>query len=164
MHLSVGLEKNIQSIGMASGQIHTLTTLCASAVAVSYFGLDNIEGSSGWLLGGLWCVIVSPDLDQVDGDNGYYGLYVLSNTKRGLEKLWHLYWQPYARLLKHRSFFSHFPVIGTFGRLIYGGLVYIPLLAFWDGTPYFITAIITMDFLHWVLDWKLWGVFRLFKQ
>lgn len=146
---------------MANGATHTLTTMCASAVGVSYFGLDNIEASSAWLLAGLWCVIVQPDLDV---DNGYYGLFVLSNTKKGIERLWHLYWQPYARLLKHRSFFSHAPLIGTLGRLLYGGWFLIPILLLWVGTSYFVTAIIAFDTLHWILDWKVWKLFRLFRQ
>jgi|SRR5690606_11955836 len=149
---------------MASGQIHTMTTMCASAVGVAYYGLDNIPASSAWLLGGLWCVIVQPDLDQIDGNNGYYGMSVLSDTKRGLERLWRSYWQIYARLLSHRSFFSHAPIVGTFGRLIYGGWFFVPLLALWDGTPYFVTCIIAFDVLHWILDWRIWGALRLFRQ
>lgn len=149
---------------MASGKIHTVTTMCASAVGIAYYGLDNISASSAWLLGGLWCVIVQPDLDQIDGGKGYYGLYVLDNTKNGLGKIWDLYWRPYARLIKHRGFFSHFPLIGTLGRLLYGGWYFVPLLVLWEGTPYYLTAIITCDFLHWLLDWRVWGALQLFRQ
>lgn len=146
---------------MASGSVHTLTTLCASAVGISYYGLDNIPASSAWLLGGLWCTIVQPDLDV---DDGFYGLTVLNKTKDGLGTLWQLYWRIYSKLIPHRSFISHAPFVGTFGRLLYGGWYFLPLLTFWDGTPFFITAIIAFDILHWVLDWKLWSVFRLFRQ
>lgn len=138
-----------------------MTTLCASAVGVSYYGLDNIPASSAWLLGGLWCVIASPDLDV---DDGFYGLTVLNKTKDGLGTLWQLYWKFYSKLIPHRSFISHFPVVGTFGRLLYGGWYFVPLLILWQGTPYFITCIIALDFLHWILDWRIWGALRLFRQ
>lgn len=141
-----------------------MATIAGASGGVMYYGLDNIPASSAFLFAGLWCVVVQPDLDQIDGDKGYYGLYVLESTKKGLSKLWHRYWQPYAKVIPHRSFFSHVPIVGTLIRLLYGGWFLLPLLITWDGMPYFITCIMAFDTIHWVMDWKLWGVFGIFKQ
>jgi len=58
-----------------------------------------------FLLGGLW---LSPDLDT------------RSNAMRRWGPLQPLWW-PYRRLLRHRSLFSHGPLLGSAGRLLYLG-------------------------------------------
>jgi uncharacterized metal-binding protein len=55
-------------------------------------------------------MVITPDLD----------LLATGNVRRfGLRQLWRLYWYPYSRLITHRSWLSHAPVIGTIGRLVY---------------------------------------------
>jgi len=36
--------------------------------------------------------------------------------------LWKLFWLPYGRVFRHRNMLSHFPVIGTFTRVLYIGV------------------------------------------
>lgn len=148
---------------MASGLTHTFATVSATALGTAYFGLDHPVAAVAWSIGGLWCIVVQPDLDQIE-NGGYYGQVVIRNTVARFEKLWMMYWMPYAVALKHRSFFSHFPFIGSSGRLIYGGWWYLPLLPLWSGTPFFLTAVFVMDILHWIMDWRIWTILGIFKQ
>ena len=62
--------------------------------------------SGGFLVSGL---IFGPDLD----------LYSFHYKRWGIFR-W--LWQPYQKAIKHRSIWSHGPIIGTIGRLVYLGL------------------------------------------
>ena len=131
--------------------------------AVSYYGWTRPELSAAAILACCWSVLVQPDLDQLD-NGGYYGLFVLDKTSRlPVSNLWRMYWMPYAEVLRHRSIFSPTPVLGTLIRLLYGGWYLLPLIANEAGAVW-LSLVIAADFLHWVMDWKLWGVFGIFKQ
>jgi uncharacterized metal-binding protein len=63
---------------------------------------------------------VSPDLDQ----EGYSALEIEAVRALGpLGYLWLALWWPYAKLIPHRSFWSHGPLVGTAGRLLWLFLV-----------------------------------------
>lgn len=79
------------------------------------------------------------------------------------ERVFYFYWTPYARAFSHRSFFSHAPIIGTLLRLAYAFWFLIPLLDL-RVFAWAITAIISADLLHWVMDWKAWGAVGMFRQ
>ena len=131
--------------------------------AVSYYGWTRPELSAAAILACCWSVLVQPDLDQLD-NGGYYGLFVLDKTSRlPVSNLWRLYWMPYAKVLRHRSIFSHTPVLGTLIRLVYGGWYLLPLIANEAGAVW-LSLVIAADFLHWVMDWRLWGAVGIFKQ
>ena len=151
---------------MASGVMHTKATLILAGAIIPYYGADYPEKAISALLAGLWAVLASPDLDQLDdGSKGYYGLYVLDRTAPVSSRLWRLYWQPYARLFAHRSFWTHFPIVGTTGRLIYGGWWFVPILVrHIDIFTVFLVAVMSADFLHWVMDWRIWRRIGLFEQ
>jgi len=67
----------------------------------------------------------------------------------------------YAKLLKHRSFWSHAPVIGTIGRILYLGLLAWPVWHF-SGQPtinidplvalWAFVGLCLADTLHWCCD------------
>jgi uncharacterized metal-binding protein len=78
--------------------------------------------SSGFLVSGL---IFGPDLD----------LYSI-HYKRWGKLRW--LWKPYQQALKHRSIWSHGPIIGTLGRIIYLSLWVGLLGLFWLGISQFI--------------------------
>jgi uncharacterized metal-binding protein len=91
---------------MASGRDHDRAT-CLSCLP---FGLllgvvlghwCGLIGAVAFFVGGLW---LSPDLDT------------RSNALRRWGPLAFLWW-PYRRLLRHRSVWSHGPLLGTIGRL-----------------------------------------------
>ena len=111
---------------MASGQQHDRATwLLALPFGLlwgPWLGLAGIlTGALAFLIGGLW---LSPDLDT------------RSNASRRWGPLQPLWW-PYRSALSHRSLFSHSPVLGTAGRLLYLGalLLAVCLLARPLGTP-----------------------------
>ncbi len=78
--------------------------------------------SGGFLVSGL---IFGPDLD----------LYSI-HYKRWGKLRW--LWQPYQQALKHRSIWSHGPIIGTLGRIIYLSLWVGLVGLFWLGISQFI--------------------------
>ena len=93
---------------MASGRSHDQATrrlaLPFGLLWAPWLGLVGVAVAAGaFLVGGLW---LSPDLDTRS-----------RATQRWGPLAW--LWWPYRRGLSHRSLFSHSPVIGTAGRLIY---------------------------------------------
>ena len=93
---------------MASGRSHDQATrwlaLPFGLLWAPWLGLVGVAVAAGAVLvGGLW---LSPDLDTRSRATNRWG------------PLGWLWW-PYRRGLSHRSLFSHSPVIGTAGRLIY---------------------------------------------
>jgi uncharacterized metal-binding protein len=78
--------------------------------------------SGGFLVSGL---IFGPDLD----------LYSI-HYKRWGKLRW--LWQPYQQALKHRSIWSHGPIIGTIGRIMYLSLWVGLVGLFWLGISQFI--------------------------
>jgi uncharacterized metal-binding protein len=105
---------------MASGRAHDRATLLLALPFGLLWGPGlGVAGvavaSLAFLVGGLW---LSPDLDTLSRATARWG------PLRGL-------WWPYRRLLRHRSLFSHSPLIGTTGRLAYllGALVLLRALA-----------------------------------
>jgi uncharacterized metal-binding protein len=62
--------------------------------------------SGGFLFSGL---IFGPDLDLYSFHYKRWGIF------RGL-------WKPYQKAIKHRSIWSHGPIVGTVGRILYLGL------------------------------------------
>lgn len=116
---------------MASGKTHLLVAIAAAPVvsvaaftygwpieeAVAYGALELIAGS-----------VLSPDLD----------------TECMYSKFWLGAWIPYRDALAHRSLWSHGPVIGTLGRLLYLAAL-LSLLCF-------ILMSITWGFTHHTFD------------
>ena len=104
---------------MASGHTHErITQLATPFVAASAFWhsadvtLAVAAGVGCWL--GIY---LSPDLDicgMTRSEN-----QVARHFGRVVGILFWLFWYPYGRLIRHRSFWSHAPLVGTAGRLVY---------------------------------------------
>jgi uncharacterized metal-binding protein len=103
--------------------------------------------------------MLTPDLDQERISSSEY---TLVKWTLGLGFLWMMVWYPYARLCKHRSPLSHWPLIGTAGRLLYIGLVVATAVALgWEAPRlplesvlWAIGGLVLSDTMHWLLDWK----------
>ena len=146
---------------MASGRTHTICTLMVGAAGVSQLPISD---AIPFGLGALTAIILQPDLDQIDGPYGYYGFFVLRETWPPLERFWSLYFKLYAKF-PHRSIWTHGPFIGTVIRLLYTfWWLYFLLPNVPSGSEWFVTAIIACDIMHWILDWRIWQRFGLFKQ
>jgi len=104
---------------MASGYTHErITQYAAPFVAASAFWHTAdiplaIAAAAGCWLG----IYLSPDLDicgMTRSEN-----QVARHFGRVVGWLFWAFWYPYGRLIRHRSFWSHAPIIGTAGRLVY---------------------------------------------
>ena len=112
---------------MASGSSHDRATwVLALPFGLLCWPVLGWSGSAtaalAFLIGGL---LLSPDLDTRSRPTGRWGPL-------------QLLWWPYRRVLRHRSLLSHGPVLGSLGRLTYGGglaLVLAWLLAPWGAPP-----------------------------
>jgi uncharacterized metal-binding protein len=104
---------------MPSGRTHAqqtiaLTPLVTLAVTAKF-------GVAPGILAGLGCaagLVLSPDLDQ-EQRTASESLVIAKAPLFGW--LFLLYFYPYALIIPHRHPLSHWPVIGTLGRLLYVG-------------------------------------------
>lgn len=148
---------------MPSGRVHAK---CTAVLAIPAF-FTTLGATGSWISGlacGLGClsgIALTPDLDQEGLSSSEYWLI---KWTMGLGFLWTMLWYPYARLCKHRSVLSHFPVLSTLFRLLY--LSIFPAIAFafgWmppaqDWLAYkapmlwAIGGLIISDVAHWALD------------
>ena len=114
--------------------------------------------AGGCLLG----IFVNPDLDQLTIERAEWKIIKwLPVAGWG----WLMLWDVYARICKHRGFLSHFPIVGTLGRV---GYLELWDLAFWlargQPAPVMVTpaqmrcalgafiGLAVSDILHWLMD------------
>ncbi len=163
---------------MPSGKVHsavtTVLSIAGPAIFYYYFGFPVRE----MLLtgaGGLSGLFLTPDLDVDSGSVSQ------SNVRRAggglLGAAWTVLWKPYALLIRHRSFLSHGPIIGTVIRLLY--VVFVPWLVWlllsrlvsWVPSPYQVAAVpawfwwfaaglAVVDCAHIFLDWLMTRLLR----
>lgn len=153
---------------MPNGRCHSAATVATTSAFLSYF-MAGVQITSSyvaeWNEWAFWSacgafagLVVEPDLDQ---DYQAAPLGTMRQTGGDvLARVWQLYWTPYARLIPHRSIWSHAPVVGTLGRVFYLVPLYsIPLMV-WShffGFPApqifaFFVGLAWTDALHFVMD------------
>lgn len=102
---------------MPDGRTHALATLAVGSAVTG--GLACLSRPTPETLcvgiGFLISLAVNPDLD----------LNRRFPRRNPAKWPWWLFWYPYSRMVGHRSFFSHVPLVGTFIRTAY----IIPLIA-----------------------------------
>ena len=104
---------------MPSGVIHTKATVATTLVVSvsSYLFGATPETTLALSVGAFLGTVVNPDADC---DNGSYSLYVVRVLCGDVvSRLYQLFWMPYSLIVKHRSFISHSPIIGTAIRFAY---------------------------------------------
>lgn len=137
---------------MSDGATHTRATLLLATGLASTSVLGRPEISLTLAAGALVGTIVQSDLDV---DAGCYSFYIVRTVLgRPIGWLWEKYWWPYRRLVPHRSWFSHWPVLSTVGRLAYlaPGLYF--LWPFLSAQTWGLLAagLALADTLHFILD------------
>ena len=148
VHAKMSLLLAVPCAGMALG--------AGSAMAPREAVLHAASAALGCVAG----IFLTPDLDQ-EGLSSSES-WVIKATL-GLGFLWVMLWYPYARLCKHRAPISHWPLLGTAGRLAYLGLFVGLAVAFGWRPPnvptlplaWAITGLAISDAAHWLMDWKL---------
>lgn len=113
--------------------------------------LAGIAAGCGSILG----VFLSPDLDV---NHKTISERILLETVGILGWLFFVYWWPYAKLVRHRSWLSHAPLFGTALRLLYalGPLLYFEEyrdLLFTEFVGWMVVGLAVSDIAHWVMDW-----------
>ncbi len=114
---------------MATGKTHAITTVLAAGVfgpSLHLLGHVPLAESLCFVGGCMAGLLVNPDLDLRRFTHAEE--VVQKSFGRFLAGLWYALWWPYARLVpSHRHPLSHFPLVGTFGRALYLGLVFVLL-------------------------------------
>lgn len=120
----------------------------------------GIPIGAGAILGCLLGIPLTPDLDQISISKSEWRL-VKKFGPFGF--LWMAFWAPYSLLIPHRSFWSHFPIVGTVIRLLYitilpvafyihkGYNITVPGMV-WEVALGIIIGLLTSDILHWAMD------------
>lgn len=150
---------------MSDGKTHAqATTALIFPTAVSAMLLYPSDPFSAFAIGAIGCatgLIIDPDLDLDDITRSEWQM-----IKRLwiVGMLWVALWYPYAWLIPHRSPLSHWPLLGTAGRVGYlfgwlwlaGAIVGIsvpvwaimqqPLFVVWFG------GLVVADTAHWLMD------------
>lgn len=142
---------------MASGRSHSIATLTA-ATCFCVAATTSHDSALYWTAAGaLVGLVVTPDLDHDDGSIAQHFVRSVSGVA---EKVWWYYWYPYRWLLSHRSFWSHFPFVGTVIRVAY--LFWYVYALGWSLPPAFLTGLVAVDALHWLMDARVFR--RIFTQ
>jgi uncharacterized metal-binding protein len=124
---------------MPSGQTHDRITIWSLPLVASVSFWQTRNGNltllvaAGFMLGGL---MFGPDLDIYSRQYQRWGWF-----------RW--IWLPYQKKLRHRSFFSHGPLIGTTLRVVYFAVVV--------GIAGIIVAIIAEKLGNLALNWEVVG-------
>lgn len=153
---------------MPKGSVHAKATLALAAAG----GYITYQAGHPWtqvlaLAGGVLAgLLLTPDLDVDDGCIS--NAVVRRSFGKRLERLWRLFWRPYALLIPHRSRLSHLPLLGTALRLAYlatlpalalffasaspaaGGIVSSPTFPAW--TAWSVGGLTLADTLHFLMD------------
>lgn len=125
---------------MPPGKVHFAAWKRVWRLIIPVFGLSvwltggDVLLSSMILVGYLLGAVIEPDLDQLSITLSE-GNMMRSFGCFGVA--WVSYWFPYASLLPHRSFLSHFPFVSTFLRLLYLSLpvIGVQIYSYWIGVP-----------------------------
>ena len=154
------------------GKTHGLitVTLVPAAAGIVGVGTGVLTYGVAAAIGCAFGLLLEPDLD-VDHITASENRLLTSKWLWLFGGLWFLFWLPYAKLMPHRSFFSHFPIVGTAIRLAY---LILPVLGvLWiigvTDNPFallmrlpdnfllwFFYGLVVSDLGHWVADWSIW--------
>lgn len=109
---------------MASGKVHNADAKKVLLLNLSV-GTPVYYIATGFSIGfcmvaalvcGMLTFLVNPDLDV---NNPIRSQNILKKRFPLLGKLNIFFWKPYALIFKHRSFWSHFPIVSTLIRIYY---------------------------------------------
>lgn len=155
---------------MSAGNVHTKASLALTAGFLVGAIVSRESTDLQYAMGALIGVMISPDCDVDSKFIAYH--YIRRGLGKWAEKIWDWLWYFYRRSLKHGSELSHFPVVGTLGRITYLFFfcVIIPYLVLRIFIPFqwepelvwwmakfatywkVIVGLMGADFIHWGLD------------
>jgi len=135
---------------MSKGIVHTKASLILAGgfLVGTAFTLDphNLQ----YVAGALISVILNPDLDVDHGQTD--GFKVVKHAGSVVSTGWRYAWYMYRHSLRHGGELSHFPVVGTLGRILY---LYLSVIV----VPYLVLApVLHLDFWGEITWWLWWIV------
>lgn len=97
-----------------NGKQHKIANIYAGGVMVTTTQLvfQNIDLTIAAVIGSTVGTVVTPDLDLVVPSNFFSKLPIINF-------FWMCMWWPYKKLVRHRSWVSHSPLVSTILRLLY---------------------------------------------
>jgi len=141
-------------------------TIATAIGVIAPYAIVNLHGDPYWYIAGnLAGVLLTPDHD-VDGGN--FTDTIIRRVSPTAQKIWRVFWTPYARALPHRGKLSHFPVLSTLVRLGYilvavnlisavvhvvlsvFGRVDVSFVFFWNSS--FFWGLVHVDTIHYLAD------------
>ncbi len=146
---------------MASGRVHAQVSMYLSPVVGLSIGLamqdwrPAVASLAGCAVLGQ---VLTPDADLIGfGESGSWALCALRwSLGVPISVLFRVYFTPYSKAIPHRSFWSHFPIVGTIGRLIYTIPFWYPLywLHGWvePTLAWMAVGLAVSDIGHWIFD------------
>lgn len=148
---------------MPNGRIHDFSQfLLAASTSVGVLLSPEVRGFLGphfifLVAGELSGILITPDLDLAE--NTPHGTGRIYRELGWLpSRIWKYMWWPYGKAFRHRSKWSHAPIVGTLIRVAYlcaitfgffgqvGWIIKIP--AFW----WWMLGLCFADLLHFTLD------------
>lgn len=141
---------------MSTGNNHILASLILTPIAGAsgYFFTGDIGIGLMSAAGSITGTLLSPDLDMTS--------WTISKKVLGpFARLYAAFWLPYSKVIKHRSIWSHGPIIGTLGRLLYilslvtivtRCKIWVWMTTWWEYTLAFIVGLMLSDLIHWIMD------------
>lgn len=176
---------------MADGRTHVLATNTLAVflfvgqmgngiLLQGYSTKDTFLSALALSAGTLAGLFLTPDLDI---DAGSMSEEEVRRISPFGENIWWMYWYPYRILIPHRSPLSHFPIVGTLGRLFYLSIPYLIVLAiifvvnqsvfgllafaglwllFFSYFQIFVLGLASSDLLHFFMDQHIFH--KIFKQ
>lgn len=154
---------------MSDGKTHRRVNILTGGAIIGGSILMNmpLPVTVAAMAGSVAGTIISPDMDL----NAALPASFMTRIP-GVRIVWGTVWRPYQLIFKHRSFWSHFPIVGTTGRVLYLmlwllGTVWILSAFGFDKTPedvllfildngdFFAVMFLVWcieDFTHFVLD------------
>ena len=140
---------------MPSGATHDRITLWSLPVVAGMASILTESGeltllvAGGYLFGGL---MLSPDLDLRSRPYKRWG--------------WLRWiWLPYQKMLRHRSFFSHGPIVGTTLRVVYlaswlaiGGFISLVIVQFFSEVPWSLSQVVLLEVKKLLFNYPWEGI------
>jgi uncharacterized metal-binding protein len=140
---------------MTTGRIHSQAVFtaatCFAVMAVAKSDPPLLWTSAGAFAG----LLINPDLDLNSETISDYFILTVPVIGKPLGLFWRTYTWLYRRLFKHRSFWTHTPIVGTIIRLVYFG--WWMWFAFQTLPVEFVIGLAAADVLHWLLDIKMFS-------
>lgn len=139
---------------MANGKTHARH---ARRTMITVGSLSILSGNPGVAIGTVIGWLTTPDLDI--GQTLTHEERRVYKANKILGIIFEMYYMPYGRIFKHRSFWTHFPGVGSAIRLLYSfwwiAFIWPNLMMLSDVVAIWIGVTI-QDIVHFHLDgWRL---------